>query len=907
MKAILMKALPHVSAVLIFFIIANLFFKMENSDYGLRQGDIQHVMGMSKELVDYRLMNDGEEALWSNNMFGGMPGYQTNLLYPSNLLKPLDAFIKLYQDPATGVLFMCMLGFYIFCLCVRINPWLGIAGGIAFGLSTINVLYLGAGHTSKVNAISYMAPVLGGVILAYRGKWLLGSGVFALFFGLHIAASHLQMTYYLAFLLGAVALGEVSRLIIQKNMRHALLGSAGLIVAGLIAVLPNIGSLLTTYEYSELTTRGKTEITIKPEDVRPELALVADPNDEEKAKTEAKSGLAPDYILQYNMSGREWMATFLPNAKGGGSAYIKSDKEALKKVPAKMREDIGNMNHYWGDQDSSGGAFYFGAFIMFIFVLALIFSRDQIKWAFLAIALLAIGLSVKELTGLNRFFIEDFPFYNKFRDHKMMLVLLQIMAPALALIFIDDLLKNALSDKMKKAMLIGTGAIALIGIIICFTPKASGSLLSKNDEAMFSGYENQYGEDPAMMARVEELREALENVRAEIYKEDGQRTMLLFVFAALIMVTLIYKKAPWYALVPLIVIVIAGDMWTVSTRYMNADKQGGNYLHYEKITEKYFPYAPDACDNAILEKEKGSIADFDTKAAELKKQYLATKPYSGIKDKSLHETAAAFGTLQLNSDYRVLLASRGVFTDASIPYFHKSLGGYHAAKLKRYQEMIDFHITPQLNLFTDALQSRNLAKVDSVTAGLTMLNMLNTKYIKFSPEAPPMENRHNLGAAWFVSEIKSVPTADEEMKALLDFNPAQTAIVNASFADIAKSASIDSSASIRLIEYGTKYLKYQSKSTQTAAAIFSEIYYPVGWVCRIDNQEVPYFCANYILRGAMVPAGDHTIEWSFEPQSYARGVKINWIGSFILLAFVLLIFGLQLKNEFKDSALAKTP
>ncbi|MFM9983767.1 MAG: hypothetical protein ACKVOK_00950 [Flavobacteriales bacterium] len=906
MKSMLMKALPHVSAVLIFLIISSLFFKLENSDYGLRQGDIQHVMGMSKELVDYRMMNNTEEALWSNNMFGGMPGYQTNLLYPSNLLKPIDAFLKLYQDPATGVLFMCMLGFYIFCLCVRINPWLGIAGGLAFGLSTINVLYLGAGHTSKVNAISYMAPVLGGVILAYRGKWLLGSAVFALFFGLHIAASHLQMTYYLAFLLGAVALGEVARLIIQKNLRNAILASTGLLVAGVIAVLPNIGSLITTYEYSELTTRGKTEITIKPEDVRPELALLSDQT-KEKEGTKTQSGLDPDYILQYNMSGREWMSTFLPNAKGGSSAYIKKDKDALKKVPAKMREDIGNMNHYWGDQDSSGGAFYFGAFIMFVFVLALIFSRDNIKWAFLIITLLAIGLSVKEFTGLNKFFIEDFPFYNKFRDHKMMLVLLQIMAPALALIFIDDLLKNTLTDKMKKAMLIGTGVLTLVGIAICFSPKAAGSLLSKNDEAMFAGYEEQYADDPATMARVEDLQEALVQIRAVIYKEDGQRSMLLIVFAALILVTLIYKKAPWYVVVPVVVLVIAGDMWTVSTRYMNADKEEGSYRHYEKIAEKYFPYAPDACDMSILEKEKGNIAEFENKVSELKNQYLATKPYSKIKDKTLHEVAAQFGTLQLNTDYRVLLASRGVFTDASIPYFHKSLGGYHAAKLKRYQEMIDFHITPQLNQFTDALQSRNLAKVDSVTAGLTMLNMLNTKYIKFSPEAPPMENRHNLGAAWFVSEIKSVPTADEEMKALLTFDPSREAIVNASFSTSAKSATVDSSASIDLVEYGTKYLKYQSKSSQDAPAIFSEIYYPTGWICRIDNQEVPYFCANYILRGVMVPAGDHTIEWSFEPASYAKGVKVNWIGSFILLAFVLLIFGLQLVQNFRGSAPVKTP
>ncbi len=887
MKTILLKLLPHALAVIVFIIVAQLFFSLENADYSVRQADIEHVMGMSKELVDYRFDSEGQEALWANNMFAGMPGYQTNVLYPSNLLKQIDQLMKFYQDPSTGTLFMCMLGFYIFCLCVRINPWLGIAAGIAFGLSTINVLYLGAGHTSKINAVAYMAPTLGGLLLAYRGKWILGAAVFALFFGLHIAATHLQMTYYLAFLLGAVALAEFIKLIVQKQITYALKTSAVLLIALFIGAAPNLGSLLTTYEYSKLTTRGKTDLTITAE------GTVKDDAD--------KEGLKPDYILQYNMSGREWMTSFIPNAKGGSSAYIKSDKKMLKTVPSNVREQVGDMNHYWGDQDSTAGAFYFGAFIMFIFFVALIFSKDNLKWPFIALTLLVIGLSAKELTGLNEFFIFDFPFYNKFRDHKMMLVLLQLMAPALAFIFIDGLLKSELSKNARKYLLIGTSAVLLIGIIICVVPKSTGDLLSSGDVAMFDQYETQYKDKADVLNQIDDMRVALMNVRGEIYKADGQRSLLLFLIAAAIVVVLVLRKAKWYIIVPIVTVVIAADMWTVSTRYMNEEKREGQYLHYVKAADKYFPYAPDACDMAILEKEKVGISDFEAQASALEEKYLSKVPYKNVKDKSKHAYASQFGALSLNSNYRVLLASRGTFSDATVPYFHKSIGGYHAAKLKRYQEMIDFYISNELTGISDAIQARDQQKVDSAMAVSKVLNMLNTKYIKYSAEAPPIENKNAMGNAWFVKDIQFVSSADDEMKNIAELDVNNAAIVHDEFKANARSASsMDSTAIASMTEYGTKNFKYAVSTPVEAPLIFSEVYYPAGWMCKIDNNEVPYFRANYALRGVMVPAGEHTVEWSFEPASYKKGVMFNWIGSFTLLALLFLVFGVNMKNAFSE-------
>ncbi len=883
MKSILLKLLPHAVAVVIFIILSQLFFSLENSDNGLRQADSEHVMGMSKELGNYRMMNDGKEPLWANNMFGGMPGFQTNISYPSNLIRKVDVILKLNQGPATGTLFMCMLGFYIFCLCVRINPWLGIAAGIAFGLSSINILYLGAGHTSKVNAIAYMAPTLGGLLLAFRGKWALGASVFALCIGLHIAANHLQMTYYLMFLLGLVALAEVIKGMVEKKMKSTLITCAALLVALALGLAPNIGNLLTTKEYSNLTTRGKTDLTISASET------------EEK---KVQEGLAPDYMMQYNMAGREWMAVFLPNLKGGSSAYIKSDKKMLQTVPSKLREQVGDMNHYWGEQDASGGAFYFGAFMIFIFVVALIFSKDNLKWPFIVLSILVIALSAKEISGLNKFFIFEFPFYNKFRDHKMMLVLLQVMVPALSIIFIDGLLKSELSKSMRKYMLIGTGCVLLIGVIICVTPTAGGQLLSSGDITMFDQYQDQYKDNSNALMQIDDMKEALVEVRSDIYKADGQRSLLLFLFAAIVIVTLLLRKAKWYVIAPILVIVVAADMWTVSTRYMNEDKREGQYLHYSKLGEKLFPFTPDKCDNAILEKEKINVPDFDSKAAELEEKYLAAPGYNGIKDKTKHKMAAQFGTLSLNTNYRVLLASRGVFAEASIPYFHKSVGGYHAAKLKRYQEMIDFYISDELQAFTDALQTRNPMALDSTLANSKVLNMLNTKYIKYSPDAPPIENKNRLGNAWFVKDIQFVNTADDEIKNIATLDARNAAIVHHEFSTVAKSAnSLDSNATATMAEYGTNYFKYTTTSSSEAPLIFSEVYYPAGWICRIDNNEVPAFRANYFLRGVMVPAGDHIVEWSFEPASYKNGVVINWIGSFSLLGIVLLVFGFNIKKS----------
>jgi hypothetical protein len=885
-----MRILPHAVAVILFVIVASLFFDMVGEDYGLKQPDFEKVIGMAKESADYRIAY-GEEALWANNMFGGMPTYQTNMIYPSNLLRSGDFIFKLFTSPPVGSLYMCMLGMYILMLCLRVNPWLAIVAGLSFGLSTINILYIGGGHITKVNAIGYMAPVIGGLILAYRGKWLLGSSVFMLFLGLHLAANHLQMTYYLAFLMAAVAIGESVRLLLAKKFKEVVIVSSSLLVAGAVALMPNLGNILTTYEYSKLTTRGKSDLTILPQG-KEEMAQAVD-------------GLNVNYILEYNMAPGEPWAMVIPNAKGGSSAVALIDnREAMQKAPRNLRENLQGFPQYWGDQGSSAGAFYFGAGIMFLFILALIFIQDSLKWPFLVVTVLAIFLSMKNMHGLNEFFIHKIPMYNKFRDSKMILVLIQIMAPSLAVLFIDQLLRKTLTTPKRKLLLGGIGALVLVSVVVATVPSVTGPLISGNEVEYFDKMRDQYKGDSKTTSLIGDLEDALVVVRSEVYKQDAHRSLMIILLMAVLTAVTVLGRMKWYIFAAVAGLAVFADMWSVDRRYLNSEKRKNpqtgklEYAHYDKQESRYYPYMPDKCDEYIFNAEKGNAKNFDANFAALEKGANEVGLFQSF-NKDKMRMAAEYGALNLGTNYRVLLANRGTFSEAGNAYFHKSIGGYHAAKIKRYQEMIDFYISPEIDSIAGSFKSQNIAIVDSVVRSSKVLAMLNTKYIKYSGDAPPLENKSALGNAWFVSDLRIAKNADDEMSSIAKIDPATTAIAGNEFSEIAKSGgSIDSTYSILMTEYATKRIAYSSNTPAEAPAIFSEIWYPAGWVCRIDGNEVSPFRANYFLRGVMIPAGQHTIEWSFEPSSYTKAVNINWIGSIMILAIVVIVFALSLKSVF---------
>jgi hypothetical protein len=867
-KKLLLGILPHLAAVAVFVLLSSVYFSPAWKGFELRQGDIDHWRGMSKEVSDYRLLYNGD-PLWTNSMFGGMPAYQISTEHKANILRPVMQAMKLGLPGPVGVLFLCMLGFYIFALCLRINPWLGIAGAVAFGFSTINILYLGAGHAAKVNAIAFMPPVLGGLILAFRGRAVLGSAVFMLFLGLQITANHLQMTYYLAILCAAVAVAEAIRLILAKSWRSLAVSSFLLAAGAAVAVLPAMSNLLTTAEYSRYTTRGSTELTIEPEG--------------SEAKTDRSSGLDTDYILDYNFAPGEQWSLFIPNAKGGQTAALGQNKEAMKKVKREFRENIARENQYWGAQRFTGGAFYFGAAVMVLFVIGLVLVRDVIRWPFLIVSLIALGLSAKNLTGLNQFFIDSFPLYNKFRDSKMILVLIQLMAPAMAMLLIQQSLRNELWTRSKKYVLGAIAAVAVIAIAVVARPEFTGDFLSPEDAERFSAYSEQAGGDSEQLLQIDAYKNNLIAVRTAIFREDASRSLLFGMLGIGIVLLAYFRKMRELPAGLLLIALIAVDLWGVDRRYLNTEKVKGGYESFVRSDDKIIPYKPATADFAILSYEEDRAENAVALRNDLREAIADAPAYRAVKNKELLDHAATFGALNLATNYRVLNLANP-FNDAATSYYHKSIGGYHGAKLKSYQEMIDFHLTPEIGMVTDSLRRQNpvagLAQAD-------VLNMLNTRYVIYNREAPPVINPYAFGNAWFVSQIVSAPDANGEILALDTLDLRTGAVVRETDLS-ALNAAPDSTASVTLSEYAPNLLRYECNSATGGVIVFSEIWYPEGWVCRVDGTEVQAVRANYILRSVQVPSGEHTIEWSFEPAVWHTGNTLSTAGSVLML---LLLFG----------------
>jgi len=923
MKKYLKLAWPHAVAILSLVILSSVYFSPLWQGYDLKQDDIVQWRGMSQELSNYRELHN-EEALWSNSMFGGMPAYQVSTEHNANLLRPVLLFLRLGLPGAIGTLFLCFLGYYILGLCLRLGPWYSLVGAVAFGFATINIMYLGAGHTGKVTSIAFLAPALGGFILAFRGRAYLGGAIFMLFLGLNIAANHLQMTYYLAFLLAAVAIGESIRLIIAKQFKALAMTLAVLGIASIVAVLPSASNLMTTYEYSKYTTRGSSDLTLKAQET----------------SSIEQEGLSGDYILDYNFASGEQWSLLIPNAKGGASSQGINNKEAITSA-GKYNKDVNrteiknflltNSSSYWGAQAFTGGAFYFGAAIMTLFILAFVGLKDGIKWPFLVITLLALGLCLKEMTGLNSMFIEKIPMYNKFRDSKMILVLIQVMAAAMGMMFLKKLADGEIAwgTKGKKIL---TAAVAVFAIVIMYlyaSPSSTGELITPEEQEQL---DKAPAEQKEIMA---DYTSALEDVRTEIFKADAKRSLFLVLLVSGGVLALLYVRNNKLrmAILPVVGVIVLFDGFSVSRRYLNLEKEKGAYKKFVTLEEKEIPVKPLAADFSILESEKLTFTDFDSKSNALELALKNSGNYDHVKSKNALKELANFGALQLNSDFRVARLGN-TFNDAQTSFYHKSIGGYHGAKLKRIQEVIDFHLNSELQLLQKSLIEFALRSDSSIArqamelegspninrfyqsvlqqydfsrfnqpVSTPILNMLNTKYFISGSNTPALPNNSALGNAWFVSKVNTTNNSDEEMVALGEIDTKVEATTQASFATQfhAAQSAVDSTASVRMLAYETKVLRYEVNNTSAEAqpVVFSEIYYPEGWICRIDGNEVDAARVNYILRGAMVPAGKHTVEWSFEPKVWKKGTTISYAGSALLFALLGLAGFMVYKEEKK--------
>ncbi len=799
------KIWPYLASIVFFIMLTMIYFSPILEGKKIKQSDIVNHIGMSKEIVDFREAN-GEEPLWTNSMFGGMPAYQISTHYKGNLLKYVDKAMTLSLPHPINLIFLYFLGFFILMLTLRINPWLAVLGALAFAFSSNFFIILEAGHNSKAHAIGYMAPVLAGIILTYRGKYLWGGAITALFLGLELSSNHLQITYYLLLIVAIFGIAQSISSYRKKELSHFFKASAILIFAAMLAIGANISNIWATYEYGKSTIRGQSELTTQEEN--------------------RTSGLDIDYATAWSYGIPETLTLLIPDFMGGSSTSNPTENsnsyEEIQKVGLPQQQAKQYLQYfllYWGDQPFTSGPVYAGAIMVFLFVLGIFIVKGAYKWWLLCATVLSILLAWgHNFMPFTEFFLHYVPGYNKFRAVSMTLVIAELTIPLLGILALTELFDK--NTNQKEAIKKLSFALYITGSIALFFALFPGAFFNfhSNSDAQLSaaGFPGN-------------LLDALRDDRKAVLRADAIRSLIFILLSATaIWLALTQKIKKEYAFIALIVFVLM-DMWTVNKRYLNSE----NFEAGRKVEN---PYQPTAANRQIL-------ADTDP-------------------------------------DFRVLNTTLDPFKDASTSYFHKSIGGYHGAKLRRYQELFDYHI------------SKNNQAV---------LNMLNTKYLivgRQNNQPQAMLNPDALGNAWIVDNYTIVDKADEEILALNNFDPAHTAIIDKRFEDQLQGyqKGAGGNASIKLTSYKPNELIYSFRSDTDEMVVFSEIYYDKGWNAYIDDEKLPYFRTNYVLRGMIIPAGDHEIVWKFEPRVYYTGGKIILIASLI----ILLVFFAAICYEMKE-------
>ncbi len=802
------NAWPYLIAIVAFLAISVVYFSPVLEGKKLRQADVTNWKGMSKEIKDYREAS-GEEPLWTNSMFGGMPAYQISVHYKNNFVHKISKVLTLWLPRPLDIVFLYFLGFFILLLVMRVNPWLSFLGAIGFAFSSYFFIILEAGHITKAIAIAYMGPVLAGIILAYRGKYLWGLALTAFFLSIELSANHLQITYYLLMIVVLYGIFQFFENLREKKLPHFFKASGVLVVAAILAVSVNIANIWSTYEYGKYTIRGKSELT-----------------SESHNRT---SGLDIDYATQWSYGVPETFTLLIPDFMGGGSGRTpdmdsKTYEELQKYFPKNQANQYINFfSLYWGKQPFTSGPVYAGAIFMFLFILGLFVVKGKYKWWLLSATVLSIMLAWgKNFMPLTEFFLHYMPGYNKFRAVSTTLVIAEFCIPLLGILAVKEIASGKIDAKatvQKLAYALGT-TVGLILLVMLFAGSAFDFSAASDARLLQAGLP-------------QSILDALEADRLSLLRSEGIRSILFILIAAISLWAIIKQKIKKeYAFITLILAATI-DMWAVNRRYLSTE-------NFEDARKVESPFTPSAADQQILQDN--------------------------------------------DPNFRVLNTTVNTFNDASTSYYHKSIGGYHGAKLRRYQEIIDNHI------------ANNNMKV---------LNMLNTKYFIMTgadKQAVARLNPAALGNAWTVDKIRFVDNADEEIDALADFAPASEAIVDKRFEGTIGDfvAQPDSAASIKLKSYLPNELIYEFNSEKDEAVVFSEIYYDKGWKAYIDGEEAPYFRTNYILRGMIIPKGQHEIKWEFRPKAYYTGTAVSGIASGLIIILMLIALGKGYKEALHN-------
>ncbi|MCQ2315612.1 MAG: YfhO family protein [Bacteroidales bacterium] len=802
------KTLGVVLCIVVFALITLVYFSPIIQGKRIKQHDVEMHKGMSQEIVDYKAKT-GEQSLWTNSMFGGMPAWNISVQQDSNLMNYVHKLLNVGFPHPFGAVFVSMLGFFILLLVLGCKTGVSFVGALAYGLTSYLFIVIGAGHNSKAMAMAYMAPVIAGILLTYKGKYLWGSVLTAISLALEVRAGHLQITYYLLLIVVCLVIAEFVETVKTKKYLEFFKASGILAGVAIIAIMTCTTTLYANYEFGKETMRGKPVLT--------------------KDVENQTNGLDRDYVTQWSYGIGETWSLMIPNVKGGASAYIGGKNEALDAADPRFRSAIAQQSAYWGDQPGTSGPVYVGAIVCFLFVLGLFIVKGKYKWALLAATVLSILLSWgKNFMGFTDFFLDYVPGYNKFRAVSMTLVIAEVCMPLLAFLALAEMFKNpdALKNNMRYFW-ISLGITGGLCLLFYALPQTFFSFLNKGEASQFQQLAK--GQDGAMYQM---FATQLENVRVAIFRKDALRSFFFIAVAALVILLNVKGKMKTNMMFAALAVFVVADMLTIDKRYLN----DGNFIDKRKFDKPFI-------------------------MSEIDKQIL--------NDKSLN--------------YRVINLATSTFNDASTSYFHKSVGGYHGAKLRRYQDVINQYLS---NTGDDSF--------------FKVLNMLNTKYIIYSRDnkLSYYPNFEAFGNAWIVGDIQWVATPNAEIDAIAATDVKNVAIVNEEFKDLVGDfMATPAEGTIKLVDYKPNQLTYNFDSSKDELVVFSEIWTKNGWTMKIDGVESPLFRSDYILRSAIIPAGQHEIVMRYEPSIWKVGNTIQFITSLLLLIGLALAIYIAFKKK----------
>ena len=809
----------HIAMIGIFLAICFIYFAPAWQGKVLMQGDVLRAQAGQREIMEFK-DQDGTAPLWTNAMFSGMPSYQVWVSYPNNIGTHVMGFFKTLFPNPIDIILIFLLGAYLLFNVLRVNPILAALGAIALSFSSYNFIYIEAGHASKAYALAFFAPLLAGILLTLRGRYLLGGALSALMLTMEIRVNHIQVSYYL-FIAILILIG-IELYHSYKNGTLINFGKSigSLVIAGILAVSINAGLLWTTYEYSQESIRGQANL-------------------ETESREANSKGVDRDYAYEWSQGIGESITFLIPNAYGGATAPQLDAKSSVVKTLTTQGVPEGQalafaqqIPTYWGQKPFTSGPWYFGAIVMFLFVLGLFIVKGRLKWWLLSASLLSLFLSFgKNFPLISDLFFNYFPLYNKFRAVESTLVIAAFLIPIMAVLALQEIITqhNADGSHLKKLKL-STYIVGGVSLLILVLPALFLSFKSP-DHANFIQTLGQQIQDNAF---ANAIGNALIEDRTALARTDALRSLALILLAAGLIWLYIKHKLKATPLLILLAVGILVDMWSVDRRYLNKD----SFLNASELNQH-------------------------TKAREVDELIMRDK----------------------TPDYRVLDLTSNPFTNANTSLFHNSIGGYHAAKLMRYQELLEHQFNGAFNE--------------------DVLDMLNTRYVitGTTSDAQKIQKRNTAsGNAWIVDKITYVKTAEEEMQALNSFNPKQEAFIHEDFKHILEGSAIGTAdnSKIELVDYKPDHLTYEYSAPKTVLAVFSEIWYDKGWKAYVDGEEIPYARANYVLRAAKLPGGNHSVEFKFEPRSYYLGENISLVSSSILV--LLLGFALWKNRSRKEQS-----